>query len=142
MNTTNESSQSDASVSLKQEIATLSIEANKQLERLSHYCDRLNTHTEQEHELVEELRGFISHAQEKINEASDEPEIFYETIDTDRCYALKEITSQIKANQSLIMPIIKSQPKKPTSTPSSPDRSPASSPDTIPDTERHNKRRY
>lgn len=135
LHTTNESLQSDDALSMTKEIAILSVEANRQLQRLSNYCDRLYTGNDQDCELVEELREFIAHAKDTIDQASSEPEMVYPNIDKHRCHDLKEITSQIKANQSLIMPVIKLQAKKPQATRKLLEQAPTSNPDPISDLE-------
>ncbi|MEI6095775.1 MAG: hypothetical protein WCR08_10040, partial [Gammaproteobacteria bacterium] len=56
-------------------------------------------------------------------------EPLYPNIDKHRCHDLKEITSQIKENQSLIMPVIKLQAKKPQATRKLPEQAPTSNPD-------------
>ena len=119
---TQDASQAGIQINIEKEITDLSNEAEKELRRLTHYCQRLHTDDAQKHQLVEELQRFIEEANERIELASNPPEILYPTVDRDRCYALSEVINQIRSNLELIIPIYKSQPKMPSS-PNSSDQS-------------------
>ncbi|MGV3740205.1 MAG: hypothetical protein ACO1N3_02805 [Gammaproteobacteria bacterium] len=96
-------------VSLPIQIERQSAEAYAQLSILEENCNSLRTDSIEAEDLVTELQDFIETANNIIEDASAEAELSFPGVDEERLANLQQITDRIKANNKMILPILKAE---------------------------------